>query len=681
MRDWIRRLNLEQRLAVTTTEGPVLVLAGAGTGKTRVITVRIAHMLAQGVDPANVLAVTFTNKAAGEMRERVAELVGAKRAKALTVGTFHAFCVRLLRANAKALGLPRDFAICDASDQLSALKGVLRELHVAETRIQPGVLQSRISLAKNRLQTPEQYLEAASDDWEELIGRAWIRYAEHLARQRQVDFDDLLLQAVRLVGMPAILRRLRERFRHVLVDEFQDTNAPQYEIVHALAGEHRNLCAVGDDDQSIYGWRGADVQKILGFERDFPEAVVVRLETNYRSTAPILEAANRVIRNNPARHEKALRSALGDGPPIRVGRCEDELNEAGFVVREIGAAVRTDKAKHGDFAILFRTSSQPRVFEQELRARGVPYRLVGGPSFFDRKEIRDVLAYLRLIANPLDEASFLRVVNRPPRGVGKTSLDRALAFATERGVSILEAFDRAGEIEGMNEAAARSVEGLRKSLATLGKEEPGRQLVPFLRRVLETVGYRTEVERTYPEPRTRDERWQTVMELCDAAENHVRRAKEPGLRSFLEEVALAAAEDRSEDGERRDQVSLMTLHAAKGLEFPRVYLVGLEEGLLPHARAVAEDSVEEERRLAYVGVTRAQEHLTVTWAAERSKFGTRVESQPSRFVFELRDEIPPKDWIPVERMAEERARRPAKAKGKRKASGRKAGARKRTARR
>ncbi len=679
MRDWIQRLNPEQRKAVTTTVGPVLVLAGAGTGKTRVITVRIAHMLAQGVNPANILAVTFTNKAAGEMRERIAELVGKKRAEALTVGTFHAFCVRLLRANAQSLGLPKDFAICDASDQLSALKGVLRELHVAETHIQPGVLQSRISLAKNRLDTPEAYLERASDDYEELIGRAWKRYAEHLARQRQVDFDDLLVKAVELLGQPDKLRRLRERFLYVLVDEFQDTNAPQYEVVHGLAGKHRNLCAVGDDDQSIYGWRGADVQKILGFEKDFPEAVVVRLETNYRSTKPILEAANRVIRNNPARHEKELRSALGDGPPIRVGRCDDELNEAGFVVREITAAVRTGKARHGDFAILFRTSSQPRVFEQELRARAVPYKLVGGPSFFDRKEIRDVLAYLRLIANPVDEASFLRIVNRPPRGVGKTSLDRALAFATEHGVSILEVFDRAGEVEKLGEGAARSVAGLRKSLATLGGDDPGRQLVPFLKRVLETVGYRSEVERAYPDPRTRDDRWATVMELCNAAENHVRRAKKPSLAKFLEEVALAESDDRSDDGERRDQVSLMTLHAAKGLEFPRVYLVGVEEGLLPHARSVAEDSVEEERRLAYVGVTRAMEHLTVTWAAERSKFGTRVESQPSRFVFELRDELPPKEWIPVERMAQESAKRGRS--GKKKAGARKATRRKASGRR
>ncbi len=647
VRQIVADLNPEQRRAVEAADGPVLVLAGAGTGKTRVITVRIAHLLERGAAAKNVLAVTFTNKAAAEMKERVGALVGKTVAKELTIGTFHAFCARSLREHAEWLGLSKSFSICDASDGLAALKGALRELRIPEATLQPRVVQAAVSLAKNRAQTAEGFLERAADDRDELVGRAWRRYDAHLRRTGALDFDDLLLETLRLLrDHEAARAKFRKRYRHVLVDEYQDTNGVQYAILHAIAGEHRNLCAVGDDDQSIYGWRGADVKNILGFERDYPNALVVRLETNYRSTNQILSAANRLIRHNPKRHEKVLRSAVGDGPIVTAIELRDESEEASHVVREIQDVVREAGARYSDVAILFRTQTQPRAFEVELRARAVPYKLVGGMSFFDRKEVRDVLAYLKLVANPDDEVSFLRVVNCPPRGVGKGTIEKVIAHATAQGISAARAFDTAGEIEGLPAAAVASVGALRANLATLAREFDRTGLVEGVRRMLDVVGYRGEVERCYPDEREFGDRWAAVMEVLDTAENYARKKKAGTLAGFLEEIALAAGDERGkEDGGGKDAVHLMTLHAAKGLEFPRVYLVGMEEGLLPHARAAAEDSIEEERRLAYVGVTRAERHLTLTLASERSKFGRRSSTHASRFLYEIKGELPPVGWI------------------------------------
>jgi DNA helicase-2/ATP-dependent DNA helicase PcrA len=647
-------LNPEQRRAVTTTEGPVLVLAGAGSGKTRVITVRIAHLLDLGVEPAAILAMTFTNKAAGEMRERVGALVGAERAAKLTVGTFHAFCLKLLKEHAPLLGYPRDFAICDASDQVGAMKGALRELRVAETSIQPGALHSRISLEKNRLASAEKFLAAASDDREELIGRAWLRYEDHLRRAKSMDFDDLLLNAVRLVREhESVKKALAKRFRYVMVDEYQDTNSPQYEIVKAIAGAHKNLCVVGDDDQSIYGWRGADITKILSFEKDFRGAAVVRLETNYRSTAQILGAANRVIENNPKRHAKTLHSALGNGDPVMAVAMADDNVEAERVVTEIHELVRRARAKLSDFAILFRTGTQPRLFEQQLRARSMPYVLVGGMSFFDRKEVRDVLAFLRLCRQPDDEVSLLRVVNTPPRGVGKASIDRMLEFATANAISVPEALRRASEIERLDPRALEAIGAFQRLLATAMERAKAISLQALVLAIVDAVGYRGEVERLYPDPKAQTDRWAAVLEVANFARNHEQRTKNATLATFLDELAVNAEDrkDEDKDSRQREVVTLMTLHAAKGLEFARVYLVGVEEGILPHQRAVEEDTIEEERRLMYVGITRAQRNLTITHCAERSKYGTRVACNPSRFLFEIKGEAPPKDW---------RAARPAK---------------------
>jgi DNA helicase-2/ATP-dependent DNA helicase PcrA len=431
-----------------------------------------------------------------------------------------------------------------------------------------------------------------------------------------------------------------------MVDEYQDTNGPQYEILRLLAGGHRNLCVVGDDDQSIYGWRGADIARILSFERDFPGARVVRLEQNYRSTEEILDAAYRCIRHNRGRHEKRLRSELGPGDRVRAYNLRDESEEARFVVSEIQELVRAGAARLSDCAILFRTATQPRAFEAELRVRNVPYRLVGGMSFFDRKEVRDVVAYLRLLVHPDDEPSFLRVLNAPPRGVGRSSVEKAVAFATERGISVPEAFDR--DDSGLPASALEAGRGLRRLLGTLGAAEPGRDLAGYVARALEAVSYRAEVDRAYSDPREREERWQAVVEVLNFAQNHAARTRKPDLAGFLSELTLTAGDPEEPDaGQGREEVVLMTLHAAKGLEFPRVFLAGVEEGLLPHARAALEGTVEEERRLMYVGITRAQRALTLTYAATRAKHGRPVPCHASRFLFEMQGKEPPAGWVAV----------------------------------
>ena len=644
----LAHLNPEQALAVTTTEGPVLVLAGAGTGKTRVITFRIAHLLQQGARPDQLLAMTFTNKAAREMKSRVAGLVGKDAAGEMTVGTFHAFCIKALRSHGKLLGLRDGFSICDASDQLATVRAVMRELKVSDALARPGQVQAKLSLNKNKRLSHGAALDAASDAVEELVARVQQRYDEQLRRASLVDFDDLLLLTLQLLEQhPAAREEFTERYRWIMVDEYQDTNSPQYEIIRALAGGHRNLCVVGDDDQSIYGWRGADVSKILGFEHDFPGAVVVRLETNYRSTGFILDAANRVIAHNTKRHEKTLRSGLGPGLHPSIERLEDEIVEGEWIVRDLVRRVQKDHCRLGDVAILFRTGQQPRPLETALRAGQVPYVLVGGNSFFDRKEVRDVLAYMRLLANGDDESSWLRIVNRPPRGVGKTSIDRALSRAGDQTCSVPLAFEDAAHAGELPTAAATGVLELREILARFGVNDPGRDLVQRIGSLLEAVSYKAEVERSTKDASEAASRWAAVLEVLDMAEHYVKRSSKPTLAKFLERVALAANDDTTpEDSKERNLVTLMTLHAAKGLEFDEVYLAGVEEGLLPHKRSIEEDTVDEERRLMYVGITRAKRRLVLTLTASRSQYGTRAESMPSRFLFEMTGQSPPEGWRP-----------------------------------
>ena len=642
------QLNPEQRRAVETTEGPLLVLAGAGSGKTRVITMRIAHLLEKKVAPESILAMTFTNKAAAEMRERVAGLVGEDRADRLTVGTFHSVCLRILREYTEEIGFPAGISIADASDQLSAAKSVLRELHIAEAMIQPSTLQSRISLLKNQLVSPEEFAKRPGDDVDHLVALGYERYEEFMRRSRRMDFDDLLLYTVRLLEKNEFIRgALQKRFRYILVDEYQDTNEPQFKVVRLLSQIHRNLCVVGDDDQSIYSWRGADITKILNFGKHYPEALTVTLETNYRSSQEILDAANKVIVNNPTRHAKTLRSHAGRGELVQLVVHQDDTVESEYVVRDIRMRHDDGRNRWSDFAILFRTAIQPRVLETELRARGVPYILIGGMSFFDRKEVRDVLAYLRVIQNPKDEVSLLRIVNCPPRGVGKTTLDKVLAFATEQGITVPEAFNRADEIEKVNMKAIATVQRLQERLKLLGSEKPKENLVPFIQQVLEEFAYRSEIERLYSSQEDQDKRWQAVQEIVSMAERHVNKRKKPGLALFLNELTLSTTGDKAkEETGVKNVVTLMTLHASKGLEFPRVFLVGMEEGILPHGKSIQQDSIDEERRLAYVGITRAREGLTLSHTLERAKYGTRVKVHPSRFIFEMKGVEPPEDWIP-----------------------------------
>lgn len=641
MSKFLAGLNPEQRRAVKTTKGPLLVLAGAGTGKTRVITHRIAYMLSKGVSPKSILAMTFTNKAAGEMKERIAQLAPKASARDLTVGTFHSFCVKALRRYGDRIGLRKNFAICDAPDQLVAMKNALRDLGIRETTIQPRVCLGRVSLLKNRLIGPEQ-LAKSDDDWEAMIGRAYRRYDEGLRASGLLDFDDLLLYMVRLLDDRKTLAHFRKRFRYIFVDEYQDTNGPQYTMIRRIGEKHRNVCVVGDDDQSIYGWRGADVSKILHFEDDFPEATVIRLETNYRSTNEILAAANALICNNVSRHEKSLHSAVGDGPPIAVKKLDDEETEAQFVVDSIQRRAREDRVPLTDFAILFRTQVQPRLFEMQLRQEHIPYTLVGGMSFFDRKEVRDVLAYLRLVANPLDEISLLRVINVPPRGIGATTVKNALAIAADKRLPLTEVFLNGGDFPDLNPVAVGAAQDLLGTLKELGRLNSGRQLVELVRELLIAVKYGDEIQRCYPDPEMQTARWDALNEIMNMAEMHVRQKRGANLSTFLEDLALNAAED-SEESEESDNrgVVLMTLHSAKGLEFGQVHLVGMEEGLLPHMRSVQDGGVDEERRLAYVGVTRAKRRLTLTFTASRAKYGQRVGTIPSRFLYEIRGRKPP----------------------------------------
>jgi DNA helicase-2/ATP-dependent DNA helicase PcrA len=486
------------------------------------------------------------------------------------------------------------------------------------------------------------------------MAHAFEKYEERLLHSRLLDFDDLLLRGLQLLKEDKASRELfQNRWQYLMVDEYQDTNAPQYAIIQHLTGKKRNLCVVGDDDQSIYGWRGADVSKILRFPDDFPGAEIVRLERNYRSTAPILEAANRVIANNTTRHDKTLIPVIEGGEKPRIMQCDDETHEARLICDEIRLRVEGGDASFGQHAILFRTQTQPRAFEAELRSRGIPYVLVGGMSFFDRKEVKDVLCYLRLLANADDESALVRILDAPPRGVGKATMAKAVDWAIKHGISANAAFQHSEEA-GIAKGPARAYSELQSSLEVLRLQlEEGRALTDVMRDMISAVDYRAEVERSYPDEQEQMMRWNAVMEMLNFSQNYERsckrKKKKPTLHGFLEAIVLSATEDTSaEDASKRGSVTLMTLHAAKGLEFPRVYLVGLEEGLLPHRRSALEDSIPEERRLAYVGITRAERHLTLSFATTRAKMGKAKTSHPSRFLFEMTGKDPYDGWVPIE---------------------------------
>ncbi len=635
-------LNESQQHAVETTEGPLLVLAGAGSGKTRVLTQRIAYLIGVcGIAPEGILAVTFTNKAAGEMRERVEKLLGSG-ARGIWLATFHSVCVRLLRREIGHLGYSRGFVIYDEADSLAVVKEALRR-HGIDPKVEdPKRLRWRIDQWKNAGLSATAAADEAYDFEAQRAAEIYATYQRLLGEAGALDFNDLLLKTVELFErFPEVLVHYRRRFQYILVDEYQDTNRVQYKLVNQLAGEHRNLCVVGDPDQSIYAWRGADVRNILDFERDYADAVVVKLERNYRSTQPILEGASGVVANNYARKEKGLYTEREGGDPIRVFSADDDREEAQFVVREILAASRDEGRALGDFAVFYRTNAQSRVFEEELLKYDVPYVVVGGVRFYDRAEVKDALAYLRLLLNPADGAALRRIVNKPARGIGKTTVDRAESLAAEDGVPLLEGLSRYAE----SPAGSRAAPKIRRFFAILDELRPevlSGEPALSIARVLDVSGYVAQLEREGgPEA---EGRLENLRELIAAAEDFSRANAEIAdderseLELFLDQVALVSDVDSYE---RRDAcVSLMTVHMAKGLEYPVVYLVGMEEGVFPHAGALRDDDgIEEERRLCYVGMTRAMEKLTLTSAAERLRYGSRTYGIPSRFLKEIPEEV------------------------------------------
>lgn len=632
-------LNDAQREAVHTLSGPLLVLAGAGTGKTRVVTFRIANLIRHGTKPEQILAVTFTNKAAGEMQQRAEALLGKKMPAKPEISTFHSLCVRVLRRHIDRLGYPKQFTIYDRGDQEAAARTALREIHVPGEVLRPGDLINQISFWKTCCIRPDGAQQVAQTDKEHLAAMAYRRYQAALKQAGAVDFDDLLLCTEQLFGEFAdVGKKEAERFKHLLIDEYQDTNGSQYRIIHALARDHRNLCVVGDDDQSIYGWRGADVTHILGFKKDWPEAKIVRLEENYRSIGPVLEMANRLIGYNKNRYGKVLRSTREGGDKPRVVQYLDESTEAQETVDDIRRTIEMG-AQPRDIAILFRTNEQPRAFESELRAAKLPYTLIGGMSFYDRKEVRDVLSYLKLLVLPQDEVALLRIINTPARGLGKAAVEALVKRAVTDGVSLWEVLPHARSMPELSQPSIEGARNLRELVEKHTRELQTISPVEVVRNLLAAVDYRSEINRNYKEQEDRDARWNTVEELVNAVGIFCEKKKNPTLRKFLDDVALNAKEDQ-EDGEKqleRNAIVLMTLHAAKGLEFPHVYLVGLEEGLLPHHRSVKADgaAIDEERRLCYVGVTRAQDRLTLSLALSRFKWGRPKPTIPSRFLFEL----------------------------------------------
>ena len=650
-------LNGPQAEAVATLRGPLLVLAGAGTGKTRVVTFRIANLIRNGIEPDRILAVTFTNKAAGEMQERVGELIQTRRAgpngRVLkksrqkedaakpTISTFHSQCVRILRQHARALGYPKKFSIYDRSDQESLARTVLRELKLPGTALKPSDMLAIISGWKNESVLPDRAGYLAGTDREHFAAAAYRRYQSALKLQGAMDFDDLLLQTEQLFEQhPEIRDEEASKYDHVLVDEYQDTNGSQYRITRHLTEKHRNLCVVGDDDQSIYAWRGADVTHILNFNNDWPDAKVVYLENNYRSTAAILEMANRLIAYNTVRHDKCLIASRPTGKRPRIEQYKDEITESKSVVAQISQLIDNEHVQPRDIAILFRTNEQPRLFETELRKAKVPYVMLGSQSFFDRKEIRDLISYLKWIEQPSDEISLLRVINTPPRGLGSKTVKTLVGRAVERGVPVWEVMQDASALTDLPAAARKGVSQLAEVAVNVRQRAENESLTDAMRTLLDQTAYADEIARNYETTEEREARMSSIEEMVNAIGAYEDGAANSDITGFLSEIALAGREMGNEKDKLAQQnaVWLLTMHAAKGLEFPHVFMVGLEDGILPHSRSVKsgdENDIAEERRLCYVGITRAQEILTLSLALTRRKWGKPRPTTPSRFLYEI----------------------------------------------
>ena len=614
----------------------MLILAGAGTGKTRVLTARIAWLVAHGVDPASILAVTFTNKAAKEMRERVGGMVNPEQAKQITLSTFHALCVRMLRRHAHLLGYKENFSIFDESDQMGLMKKLAARIHDKENPLDPNLARNVISKAKN-------FGIGEPDETGTALGSLFSKYQDGLRTLNAMDFDDLLLNARLLLrDHPEAREEWRARYRHILVDEFQDTNKLQLELVSLLAGEERpNICVVGDDDQSIYGWRGAEASNLLEFERHFPDPEVIKLEQNYRSTDVILKVANRLIKNNSRRRGKNLWSDSKEGEPVRILSAADDKTEAEFIADEVQASgPLSSKARPWtDFAILYRMNAQSRQFEEMLRERRIPYRVVGGKSFFDRREVKDVVAYLGALLNPDDDNALLRVLANPPRGIGAATLQLATEAGAKNGKGLLAILN---DPEHLDVSSSRTRGAIQRFTEEWGAyriqlQTPGADAAAILRSVLEECGYFEDLKKSCKTEEEADNRQENVRELLNALTGYCEKHPRDGARGFLDGLMLEQ-EKEEEKAEERDGVTLITLHAAKGLEFSQVWLVGAEDGLLPHERSKSEGTVDEERRLLYVGITRARHRLTITHCATRKKFGTTISCTPSPFLLELAGE-------------------------------------------
>lgn len=626
-------LNPQQAEAVINTEGPMLIMAGAGSGKTKVLTCRVANLLQKGVRPYRILAITFTNKAAAEMRERVNNMSGPA-AKDVWLFTFHAFCARFLRMEIDKLpGYGGNFAIYDTADSQNLIKQILKEMNLDDKRFQPSGILSRISNAKNALQDAAAFARQAGDFYEQKVADIYSRYEQKLQLNNALDFDDLLMLSIKLLQENKEVReKYQDRFDYLLVDEYQDTNHAQYLLTKFLAAKHRNICVVGDADQSIYGWRGADIQNILDFERDYPDAKVIKLEQNYRSTQIILDAANAVIENNTGRKPKNLWTENKSGADIIYFQAVDERDEARFVIEQLQNLQRTENKKLGDMAILYRTNTQSRIFEEMLIKSGISYNMVGGLKFYERKEIKDIIAYLRVIFNPADSLSLLRIINVPKRGIGDASLAKIQAYAAANNVSLFEAVSNAAAIDGLSSRFVSKLDdlaGIIFELMNLAGEAPVEDLID---RVLRDTGYLEELEneRT-PQAQSRID---NLHELISVAQEFAASEEENNLENFLAHVALVSDIDDTELGE--DAITLMTLHSSKGLEFPVVFLVGMEEGLFPHARTLMDETeIEEERRLCYVGITRAKEKLFLSSTKMRTIYGNTVTYPPSRFLQEI----------------------------------------------
>ncbi|WP_425445166.1 DNA helicase PcrA [Virgibacillus subterraneus] len=641
MGDLLSGLNKEQQQAVKHTDGPLLIMAGAGSGKTRVLTHRIAYLLREKeVSPKSVLAITFTNKAAREMKERVHKLVGMGSGQ-IWVSTFHSMCVRILRKDIDRIGYSRNFTILDSSDQLSVIKQTLKDLNIDPKKFEPRAMLGSISSVKNELITPEEYSKNVGDFFERQVSQVYDRYQKTLQKNQSLDFDDLIMQTIHLFKrIPEVLEYYQRRFQYIHVDEYQDTNHAQYYLVQQLANRFQNLCVVGDSDQSIYGWRGADIANILSFEKDYPSARTVFLEQNYRSTKSILSAANKVIEHNSGRKPKNLWTENAEGKNIHYFQGATEQEEALFVTDKIQELIREEGFSPNDISILYRTNAQSRAVEDTFMKSNIAYQMVGGTKFYDRKEIKDMVAYLRLITNPDDDLSFERVVNAPKRGIGKTSVERLRAYSAQHDISFYQAVKEV-DFTGVPKKAANALAEFGNLIKTLSQQQEFLTATDMVEAILQRTGY----EQVLKNERTIESqsRIENLEEFKTVTQDFEKVSEDKTLVAFLTDLALIADLDRvddEEDSENEEKITLMTLHAAKGLEFPVVFLIGLEENVFPHSRSMFDnDEMEEERRLAYVGITRAEQQLYLTHAKMRTLYGRTNMNPISRFINEIPEEL------------------------------------------